>query len=141
MVFIDTRHQIRKLWGGYSSKIYDGHFLEIQRDWIEENLAGAKIIADQYFDCGRTYLKNVTFLVPIKKPSKRKRGEDLKDLKQLTKEQQTRNKAIRSVRARVESPFGWIKTYFQALNSPWYSDPALLDCVVWLTIGIHNLQL
>ena len=83
----------------------------------------------------------MTFLVPTKKPSKRKRGEDLEDLEQLTTEQQKRNKAIRNVRARVESPFGWIKTHFQALNSLWYSDPALLDCAVWLTIGIHNLQL
>ena len=42
----DARGQIRKVWGGYSLKTYDGMFLQQQATWLEEQLAGARVIAD-----------------------------------------------------------------------------------------------
>ena len=42
----DGKGRIRKMWGGYSPKVYDCHWLEIWKDWFEENLKGAGVIAD-----------------------------------------------------------------------------------------------
>lgn len=53
-----------KLWGGYSPKVYDGTFITLQRDWIEENLQGVGVFADQhYFSASRDFT-HATFYCP-----------------------------------------------------------------------------
>jgi hypothetical protein len=49
MVLADGKGVIRKLWGGYSPKIHDGNWLEIHKEWFEENLVGGVVVADNHF--------------------------------------------------------------------------------------------
>ena len=46
MVLSDAKGRIRKIWGGYSLKIYDGHLVEANKDWFEDKLKGAEVVAD-----------------------------------------------------------------------------------------------
>jgi hypothetical protein len=57
LVLRDGHGRIRKVWGGYSSKIYDGSLLELNREWFKENLANAGVIADQHFEWGKKKLQ------------------------------------------------------------------------------------
>jgi hypothetical protein len=109
---------IRKVWGGYSPKIYDGSLLELNREWFEENLANAGVIADQHFEWGKKDLKSVNFYTSIKHPSqgKRKRGDRIP---KLTKKEQRYNNAVHKAGARMEDFFGRIKTMFTSLREPW----------------------
>ena len=43
MFLQDTKARIRKVWGGYSPKVYDGDVLEIFKDWIDQRLKGATL--------------------------------------------------------------------------------------------------
>ena len=44
--------RVRKIWGGYSPKVYDSHLIEANRDWFEDKLKGAEVVADQHFCWG-----------------------------------------------------------------------------------------
>ena len=46
----DARGVVRQVWGGYSPKIFDGNATEFLSPWIEANLGGATVVADQHFD-------------------------------------------------------------------------------------------
>jgi hypothetical protein len=72
-VLRDGHGRIRKVWGGYSPKIYDGSLLELNREWFEENLANAGVIADQQFEWGKKNLKKVKFYTPIPRQKKERR--------------------------------------------------------------------
>ena len=104
MFLQDSRTVIKKIWGGYSPKVYDGDFLSINQNWIEENLNEAEILADFHFKNGEKLFKNVKFHVPTPNPSRGITG-DSSGLSTLTKEQRRRNKNIRAARSRVEILF------------------------------------
>lgn len=46
MFLLDGKGGVRKLWGGYSPKIYDGTFLELEKEWFEKELNGAVVVGD-----------------------------------------------------------------------------------------------
>lgn len=140
-VICDANRRIRKVWGGYSPKVYDGAFLEITREWFEEKLKGGVIVADTHYAYGRDNIRDPKFYVPVPKPPKRKKDDTMVNLSVLTKEQQAKNKAIRQARARVESPFGEVKQKWAALSSPWGESESQLDSLVFLAFGIHNFEL
>ncbi len=50
MILKDSKGKIRKMWGRYSPKLYDEHFLEVYKRWFEQNLKGVGVIADQHFE-------------------------------------------------------------------------------------------
>lgn len=140
MILRDGKGCVRKLWGGYSPKLFDGNFLELKRRWITKHLVGAAIVADTHFEWGKTHFKEVKFHVPWPQPAagKRKKGEDV--INKLTKEKETYNAAVKSVRARVEDTFGIVKQKFEALKSPWAEDDEQLDYLVQIAFGIYNHQ-
>jgi hypothetical protein len=143
MVLRNGKGKILKLWGGYSPKVYDGTWLEIMKQELDQTLAGGVVIADSHFAKGKTLFENVTFLtnIPKQKQSRKKKSDDStegKDLEILTKEQEEFNEAHRRARARVESSFGFIKTKIDALAKPWSESEEQLDCLVWTAAGIHN---
>lgn len=68
MAVVDAKGRPVKIWGGYSPKVYDGDFLKINQDFIEEKFNGATIIADYHFEKGKELFHNVNFLVNYSKP-------------------------------------------------------------------------
>jgi hypothetical protein len=141
MALSDGRGRVRKLWGGYSPKIFDGHFIEERRKWFEKHLAGAEVIADQHFRWGQKHLKKVTFHIAKPEPKKeggRKNRED--NVNDLTAKEKKVNIAIKESRARVEIPFGVIAKKFAALSRPWAEEDQQLDYLVTFAIGVANCE-
>ena len=66
MVLRDGKGRVMKLWGGYSPKIYDSHFVEAYCDWFEENLLGGFVYGDGHFVAAAKMLKKsgVKFITP-----------------------------------------------------------------------------
>lgn len=140
MFLQDGKSRIRRMWGGYSPKVYDGTWLELHKEWIEENLQGGNVLADTHFGWGTKNIVNPIFLTPVPKPSK-KRKRDEEDIAVLTTQQVRWNRAVRSARARVESPFGIFQSLFRALENPWPEDKSQLEYLVFIAAGIHNAKI
>lgn len=146
MILRDGDGRIIKAFGGYSPKTFDAHFMEIQHDWLEENMRGAGIVADQHFRPADATFDTIEWYTPIRKPRpprKRKREDQPGQWQApgvLTKKQEKWNEAVHPVRARIEKPFGDIKTRWKGLSHPWGEDPEQLDCLIWTAIGVYNAQ-
>ncbi len=138
MVLSDAKGRIRKVWGGYSPKLFDGHLLEAQKRWWEKRLRGAVVVGDGHFTWGRENLHQVTFHAPYPMPRKKKQSQ--KHSIPLTKKQRKYNIAVKTVRARVENTFGRMKAKFESLRKPWGESDTQLDNLVWLAAGICNVE-
>ena len=141
MVLCDGKRKVRKLWGGYSPKIYDGHFLEMHKDWLNENLKGSTVVTDNHFSWGRKNLKNVKFLVNY--PESNENGEENSkdEIKKLTKEKKKFNENHKHCRARVESPFGIVKSKFKILSMKTQEREEQQDLIVKYAFGLFNASL
>ena len=64
---IDLKTRILKIWGGYSPKIFDGNWLKVNKDWLEESLNRGVVVADCYYSWGTKHLQKVKFIVPQSK--------------------------------------------------------------------------
>jgi hypothetical protein len=126
---------VRALYGGYSPKLYDGGFVNIQRrDW-EARLLGSTIIADEHFRKAGQSFHDVTWVTPYKERTiedPQNRGQCLG--------QRTWNSHTADIRSRVEGPFGHVKEMFDWLSKPWAEEKSQQDHLVWLAVGIHNKQ-
>lgn len=142
MSLMDARGQLRALWGGYSPKVYDSDFLELNEKWLEKRLQGATVTADTHFEWGSKNLRRVTFKTPIPKPrGRRKKGSDgILIPKTLTRSQEKYNKDLHSVRSRVENPFGRMAAKVGALTKPFREGKHQLDCLVKLAAGLLNFS-
>jgi hypothetical protein len=49
VMFVDGSMVVRAFFGPYSPKLYDGSWLEANRDWIEENLWDGAVVGDCHF--------------------------------------------------------------------------------------------
>ncbi len=76
-------------------------------------------------------------LYPYKRPSNPK-GTPRSRKKRLTPGQQAHNADVRALRARVEMPFGALKTNFKCLSRPWFGAVELLDNVVEFASGLYS---
>ena len=155
--------EVVRLWGGYSPKVYDGTFIATQKEWMEENLAGAGVFADQHYASASRDLSHVTFYCPYKKTQHATEREEEEqrisededddgvpmalddaneavDLQVLTKQQGAWNKAQCRMWAKVEYPFGLIKLKWKSLRTPWAEDTHDLDCVVWTACAVYNMS-
>jgi hypothetical protein len=63
MFLVDGRCKILKVWGGYSPKTFDGHWVRAYKEWLEDELGGAGVVADNHFSWGERNLKKVHFFV------------------------------------------------------------------------------
>lgn len=145
MILRDGKGKVKKMWGGYSPKVYDGHFLELYRNWMEKRLKGAGVIADQHFEWGAKNLKEVKFFTAYheprfsrKKPLPANDDDDGVGLTVLTKKQESFNSTLYKLRARVELPFGEAKSIFGVLKRHWWESDNQLDHMVWIAAGLSN---
>jgi len=98
----------RKIWGGYSPKVYDSHLIEANRDWFEDQLKGAEVVADQHFRWGVKHMTHVRFHVAHRQSRVSKQGK--KNSKELSEKKQKKyNAAVHDARARVDTIFGILK--------------------------------
>lgn len=146
MILRDGKGIIRKMWGGYSPKVFDGTFLDIQKGWLEERLHGSGVIADQHFESGKK-LSGVTFYTAFHEPRFTRKNntttpedDDAVNITTLTQEQTTFNAALYKLRARVELPFGEAKSIFGVLRAHWQESDNQLDHMVWVATGISNFR-
>lgn len=63
MAVVDAKGRVRRLWGGYSPKVYDGSFLTLNEHYFREHYRGATVIADNHFAQGKNFSKDVKFLI------------------------------------------------------------------------------
>lgn len=135
----DARGKLRKVWGGYSPKAYDGFLVEVNKEWFESALAGATVAANNHFEWGKN-LKEVTFKTTISKPKGRRRKDPTGGFisKTLTKEQDTYNKQLSAIHSRVENPFARMQRKVEVLTDLFREGERQLDCVVWLAAALIN---
>jgi hypothetical protein len=88
MFLMDGKRRIRKLWGGYSPKMYDGDFIKMNKEFFEEHCSGVGIVGDIHFETGPVHTPNVQWLVPVSQPRGRKRKNRTEPVAVLTKKQQ-----------------------------------------------------
>lgn len=149
MVLMDGVGRIRKMWGGYSPKVFDGHWLEMFRRFFEKKLKGSGVIADQHFEWGKN-LKDLAWYTAHHEPrfgrnnnaatqqEEADTDDEGVDLQVLTKDQRSFNSALYKLRARVELPFGENKSIFQLLSTHWRESERQLDHMVWIAAGVYN---
>lgn len=136
MILRNRKGRIRKMWGGYSPKVFNGTFLDIQRHWIERKLKGSRVITDQHFEHGKK-LSNVTFYTVFYEPRFTHKNntttpddDDAVDITIFTQEQSTFNAALYKLHARVELPFGETKSIFGVFQAYWQESDNQLDYMV-----------
>ncbi len=141
MTLRDGSGRVRKLWGGYSPKVYDSHFMSLKRRWFKRKLAGTGILADMHFFEARAHIKDPDILATA--PPKitadllRVRGyaED-------TREAKRKSAAITKKRGVVEQIYARVKKIFLPLaGGPyhvWREPESELDYVVEWACGVHN---
>ena len=142
LCFFDGLGQLRRIFGGHSPKWHDAELLKSQASTVEEEFNGASIIGDQHFEALKGFFTNITFHAPfkhnpIKKKDKLKRGHKIS---KLTRSQIKYNQDVRTVRARVERPFSWLKQKFSTLNTWWEESEEQLDCLVFYAFGCYNMR-
>lgn len=138
MVLRNAPGKILCIWGGYSPKLHDGHFIELIKRELNTDLKGAEIIADQHFAYGQQFLPDVTLWTPPKEPSSSTRGRRGEGLGELTKEQRKYKQDHQALRARVENVLGLITQKFTSLAEPWAESERQQDHAMLIAAAVHN---
>ena len=133
----DAAGTCRGLWGGYSPKIIDSTWIEVNKHTLSRDYSGSTIIADGHYHASRNLVDGIKFHAPVPKTVKKQTNNN-DDNAVLTKEQQTLNKQIRNLRSRVETPFGIIQNKFAALSKTFMDDANQLDNLVYFAFGFYN---
>ena len=141
MFLVDVKGRIKKKWGGYSPKIYDGHWLKVNKEWLEEKLNGATVVADNHFLWGKKNLKNVKFHCNIREKQCCREEEVEFITNPLSSKVKSYNKAVRNARARYEDTFGEMSTLFDSLAKPWATSDLQQDYLVSVASGILNCKI
>jgi hypothetical protein len=133
----DAQGRCISIWGGYSPKIIDSQWVEINKDQLSKDFKGSCIIADGHYFASRNLVEGVRFITPVPETVKNV-PEDVQQYFGITKKDKELNKKIRNLRARVENPFGQIKNKFRSLGGTFKEDEKQLDFLVHYAIAIHN---
>jgi len=136
MALSDACSQFCALWGRYSPKIYDGNFLKMQQDFIDLNLSGAVVLANNHFEWGKSKFHRVKFVMTLAwRNGWKDTGEGCEA---LTKEGKTYNRELSSACVRAENGFRCMTTIFAVLRQPWHEDEGQQNALVWMAVGICN---
>jgi DDE superfamily endonuclease len=122
-VVCDASLQVRGIWGGYSPKIYDGHWVNMMKHTLVKEYSGARILGDCHYETGNSAISSiggqgeVQFFTAFPKPRGRKSKRDKSEgKKSLTAAQKKWNKSCSHTRGRMEEPFSHVKQKWKALN-------------------------
>lgn len=121
------------------SEIYDGDFLKIQGQFIEDKLQGAIILTNNHFSYGQMGFNSIRVITTISHP--RGRSTSLEGATTLTQEQEMHNRELASAHACIENGFGHIISIFDVLRMAWHEDKSQHNMAVWTTVGIANKRL
>jgi hypothetical protein len=128
---------IRKVWPAYSPKRYDSDKVRDHRDFFDTFLKDVVVIGDNHFLAAKNYLRRCKILAPTTERDPPKRKADRQPGAPGEKEI-GRNKKIRRLRARVETPFATLSNKFDCLSTPFYEDIEVHDEIVYFAAGVHN---
>lgn len=142
MCIRDGKGKVRKLWGGYTPKLYDSHFIKLKRKKFNKRMKGVHMIADQHFEYANESLTETKIWTNKKKEKskKRKRDESEDEDQILTKADTTYNATHNRLRNRVENIFGFVSNLFQSLKEPWAESDAQLDRLVFFAMAVYNAK-
>ena len=138
MFLRNGKGKVCQVWGGYSPKTFDGHWLRDHKEWLMENLDGAAVLADNHFMWGKKHLKNVTFHCNTATKACCREDEEEYIEDPISKQKTTYNNAVKQGRARVENTFGEMVQKFEALATPWKTKLIQQDHLVYMAIGVFN---
>lgn len=137
---MDSNTRFRALYGGYSPKVHDSQFCEINKHSIKKDFKGGVIVADQHYQkFGRT-CSDPKFVTPVRSPNKKKKKKKT-DITVTTEEIKKKNEQIRAVRAKVELPFAILEKKFKVLGKKFAEGEDQLDHLVTFAVGVHNASL
>ena len=136
----DAERRVRLLTLGTTPKLYDGHWLESNKEVIKRKFKDGVFIGDLHFAVGKEFGPEVTFRI---RETKEKRvtitHKGFKSPK--TAKQKKYNKQHAKARSRVESPYGEWKRSWNCLATPWKESKDELDKVVRFAAAVHNYRL
>ena len=140
MVMMDAKTRAQYIAGPYHPTVYDAHIFLRNADKIEKLFPGETCVGDTHYGTVQDSLTDFQLVAPVSAAGRPKMVEGKKVKRQLTAEQKERNEAIAGVRARVESPFGWIDRKFAALSMPFHESEEQHDCLVRTAFACHRLM-
>jgi len=144
MLLSDGRSRIRKMWGGYSPKEYDSNWVQIERQFFEDNLKGTGVVGDCHFFAAREFMRDPDLIAP---PGDNV-GIDLirnRGFARNMAEAEKRKADVSCVRSTAEAPYSKIKRIFKMLDGgpyhAWREKMSELDkCFTW-ACGVVNMQI
>ena len=138
LAVFDAKGEVRFISPGYSPKIYDGHWLDMNRPLLEEKFKGATVIADTHFEKGESMFNNLSFKTPIREPRGKKRRSDGVEVPQLNQGSESYNRSHKRLRSRVELPFARMEQIFSIVSEPFYDGEDQLEYLIMIGCGIIN---
>ena len=135
----DAKQRVRILYGPYSPKVDDNAFVSLMKDRMESTMDGAVIIGDCGYEVVAKQFKKIKMITTKSKPrgKKPKNGEGVT---KLTKQQKTRNRQLKQLRSRIESPFGNVKAKWKALSNCFSEGDEQHGLLVRLALAIKNFE-
>ena len=135
---MSARGKIHGAYGGYSPKLYDAHWVQANKHFLEHNYRGAHIIADQYFHSAGTIM-GVRFLT-TDPPASRCNFDTVDQWNAHEEKRKRANREIASLRARVEGIFGLLSNKFNALGNKFGDSAEQTDYLVSYASAVHNFD-
>jgi len=118
---------------------------------LEEKFNGLSVIGDQHFLMARREIHRLTIHAPATAAGRprvvrNENGEptNKRQRRELSPGTLRKNDDIRRIRARIESPFAWIKNKFQVLqtgNGGFKESETQLDCLVHTALAFFKFSI
>ncbi len=131
---------VRFLRGGYTPKLDDNGFCQLFEEVIADNFEGANIVGDGHFTWAQEHFEGVHVFAPVSLSKGEPEVDEGEGVGRLTKQQNENNKNLRTIRAAVESIFGWAKLNFEQLAKAWQEGDRQQKYMVWIACGVYNFQ-
>ena len=119
-----------KIWGGYSPKVYDGHWIPLHRRWLNHNLQGCYLFGDSHYWSAQDDLDQVTLIATMPKTVKPKHGVATVGTTTIMVNDddfKLQQKVVHQIRPNVERSFGQMSQIFNALNKKFIDGERQLD--------------
>eukprot|EP00727_Mastigamoeba_balamuthi_P005106 m51a1_g14594 hypothetical protein (686) ;mRNA; r:1158602-1161177 len=115
MVALDMQGRPVGVWGPYSPKLFDSHWIQANKKMLKLLFPNDVFIADNHFAWAQDNMKTPAFFATYACPPNHPATEGVAKL--LVKKR-ILNRQIEDIRSRVESPFGVIKENVKAVGRP-----------------------